>query len=217
MGLDFVKKGLLKFQETHELSERDLKDMLRSAELGQRSVRQGNQVIDMILNAMKEQPLDRDQLTPISVGKATQDIIEQFIFSAGSNPSWPKRIQLNVEEDFSFKGDLVAYTFVLFNLLKNATYYFGQPGVHIDLTVRKPLLMVADNGPGIASEVLPHLFESFMTSNKVQGTGLGLAYCKRTLKEMGGDIRCESTLGQGTTFILTLPPCTSCLPSEDAA
>lgn len=69
-------------------------------------------------------------------------------------------------------------------------------------------IQVRDNGPGIAPELLAHLFERYFTGDRIRqkiGTGLGLYICKMIMTLHQGAIEVESTLGQGTTFYLTLP------------
>ena len=66
-------------------------------------------------------------------------------------------------------------------------------------------IQVRDTGPGIAPENLSKLFASFYTSGKSGGTGLGLAYCKRTMQALDGDICCESEVGKYTAFRLSFP------------
>lgn len=53
--------------------------------------------------------------------------------------------------------------------------------------------------------VSARLFEAYMTSGKKGGTELGLSYCKRIMKEFGGDITCQSILGEFTEFTMTFP------------
>ncbi len=62
----------------------------------------------------------------------------------------------------------------------------------------------ADEGPGIAPEVLDRLFIPFYTT-KSDGTGLGLAICQRIVRSLGGTIDVTSRVGTGTVFTLTLP------------
>jgi two-component system, cell cycle sensor histidine kinase and response regulator CckA len=72
-----------------------------------------------------------------------------------------------------------------------------KPGPYVLLSVR-------DTGPGIADDVLPHLFEPFFTTRD-GGTGLGLATCYGIVKQSGGHITVESLLQRGTTFRVYLP------------
>ena len=65
-------------------------------------------------------------------------------------------------------------------------------------------LCVSDDGPGIASELVPKLFEPFF-STKHGGTGLGLALTHQIIKEHGGDLVIESEPGHGATFRMLLP------------
>ena len=67
-------------------------------------------------------------------------------------------------------------------------------------------LGVRDDGAGISHENLPHIFEPFFTTKDVgEGTGLGLAVTYGIIREHGGWITVESTLGKGTTFCVFLP------------
>ncbi len=64
---------------------------------------------------------------------------------------------------------------------------------------------VEDNGPGIPSEELPHLFEFFSSSKGARGTGLGLAVSRKILREHGGDIHVETAPDGGARFRLEWP------------
>jgi two-component system, NtrC family, sensor kinase len=67
-------------------------------------------------------------------------------------------------------------------------------------------LSVSDNGPGIPEELQSKIFEPFFTTKKVgQGTGLGLSISKSIIEDHQGTLEVESSLGQGCTFIITLP------------
>ena len=112
---------------------------------------------------------------------------------------------------------------VFLNLAKNAAEAIGpdrndgeielrtafRPGVRLkingsDMPVSLPLeFCVLDNGPGIAAEVLPHLFDPFVTT-KPTGTGLGLALIAKIVGDHGGIVECESH-GSRTTFKVLMP------------
>jgi signal transduction histidine kinase len=68
------------------------------------------------------------------------------------------------------------------------------------------VLVVQDDGPGIAPEHLNRIWDPFFTTKPVgQGTGLGLSITQRAVDRHGGRVAVESTLGQGTRFTVTLP------------
>lgn len=67
-------------------------------------------------------------------------------------------------------------------------------------------IVVSDNGPGIPPDLVPQVFEPFVTTKEPgKGTGLGLAVSVRLVEHMGGTLQVESTLGEGATFRIVLP------------
>ena len=65
-------------------------------------------------------------------------------------------------------------------------------------------ILVKDNGPGIAEDILDQIFEPFFTTRS-GGTGLGLAVVRAVIQSHRGDIQVRSSPGRGTTFVLKLP------------
>ena len=101
---------------------------------------------------------------------------------------------------------------VITNLVLNAVEALRpRPGGNeVKLSVRpvdgRARIEVQDTGAGIPSEVLPHIFDAFFTTkSRNNGTGLGLALCKRIIEEHRGTISVNTELGVGTTFIVDLP------------
>jgi signal transduction histidine kinase len=121
------------------------------------------------------------------------------------------RVEIAIPDDLvSVQGDPGALNQVFLNLLKNAAEAMAGPGGV--LCVRAAVepgfvhLRFEDQGPGIAPETLEKLFQPFFTTKGAgQGTGLGLSMSRQIAHAHGGDLRVESQLGVGTTFILTLP------------
>jgi PAS domain S-box-containing protein len=96
---------------------------------------------------------------------------------------------------------------VLGNLILNALQAMPGGGtltVETSWTARDVLIGVADTGVGIAPEHLEKIFEPLFTT-KARGIGLGLAMVKRLLEANGGQITVESTLGQGSRFLVRFP------------
>lgn len=99
-------------------------------------------------------------------------------------------------------------TRALHNLVRNSIEALGERGGHIEVAARRQgrdlVFAVRDDGPGIPKAVERRLFDSFVTSGKKGGTGLGLAAVKKIVEEHGGTVAAE-TSPSGTTFSFTLP------------
>jgi len=100
---------------------------------------------------------------------------------------------------------------LLQNLIGNGLKYCDRPiaCIHLSGGNRNPwLFAVADNGIGISEEHYKRIFEPFIRlkgASKRDGSGLGLATCRKIIERHRGTIWCESRLGSGTTFFFTLP------------
>ena len=112
--------------------------------------------------------------------------------------------------------DEMHFTNVIFNLLDNAVKYSREDTPLLlkvgtrDLSGERLEITIADNGIGISKEHQKRIFEKFYrvpTGNlhDVKGFGLGLAYVKKMISELGGEITLESQVNVGTKFIIILP------------
>ncbi len=77
--------------------------------------------------------------------------------------------------------------------------------LRIEVDAEGVVTEVSDNGPGIAAEVLAHVFQPFVTFGKAHGTGLGLAISDRIVAEHGGSMEVGNQQGCGACFRFTLP------------
>ena len=99
---------------------------------------------------------------------------------------------------------------VVLNLVNNSIDAIGQGGGTVTVRTRREaqvvLLEVSDTGQGIPEAYLNRIFDPFFTTKPVgQGTGLGLSICHGIISKLGGDISVFSEVGQGSTFIMSLP------------
>jgi len=111
------------------------------------------------------------------------------------------------------KVDLSRIRQVLQNLVGNAIKYTPNEGtIHISTEKQKSKIWirVQDNGLGIPEEDVEHIFEKFYRVEAddrldIQGNGLGLAIVKAIVEQHGGEIKVESTFGEGSCFSFSLP------------
>ena len=132
-----------------------------------------------------------------------------------------KQVTLDTQSipEANVSGDRDELIQVFQNLIENAIKY-GRKGGRVvvsgrlvatpDANNKKLIIEIIDDGPGIAPEHLPRLTERFYRVNAAQsrnvgGTGLGLAIVKHVLNRHQADLQVDSTLGQGSTFRVTLP------------
>ena len=131
--------------------------------------------------------------------------------------SYAKRQTLDLvcADAVSARGDSSRIRQVLVNLVGNAVKFTPEEGVitvsthHVQVHDGDRVeIRVADSGPGIAESEQAAVFEAYYRSQgtaAAPGIGLGLAISHALVSRMGGDLRVESTLGAGATFIISLP------------
>jgi len=167
-------------------------------------------LIDSILDlARLEEGQTKLARKPIGVKNLVNEVIEQVRPIATSREL---RLQSHVPSGLpSLQGDRSLLQRVLLNLLDNAIK-FTPPEGEIRVEVQQQdegtiLFAVSDTGPGIPPEYHERVFDRFARfgTGEIQGTGLGLAFCKLAVEAHGGHIWVESEPGKGTTFKFVLP------------
>lgn len=113
--------------------------------------------------------------------------------------------------------DMVRITQVLHNILTNTLRYTPVQGIIkimtsiVTETERSWVkITIADNGSGISTEDLPHVFDHFYRADKSRnrksgGSGIGLAIVRQLVEIHGGRVEVESVLGKGSCFLVSLP------------
>ncbi len=122
----------------------------------------------------------------------------------------PKNVHLVRDVHFcdDVRVDVGRFIRVLLNLVKNSVEAMPQGGVlRLELLQvgNEALFRVADTGGGIPADLLPKIFEPFVTYGKSKGTGLGMAIVKSVVDAHAGAIEVRSKVGVGTTVEITLP------------
>jgi signal transduction histidine kinase len=103
----------------------------------------------------------------------------------------------------------VPFEQVFRNLLSNAIKYRREGGARIEVSARDLGVVweftVADNGPGISPTQRERIWRLFHTTRPADGSGIGLALVKRLVEAQGGQVRVESTAGEGSQFHVRWP------------
>jgi PAS domain S-box-containing protein len=120
-----------------------------------------------------------------------------------------QKIHCDYSYGFTFMGHKGLFERILSNLVKNAFYQIKKNG-HGEIFLKTDdggdmnLLRVKDTAGNASADVINTLFQGFKTT-KVQGTGVGLGFCKLTMESFGGDISCHSVDGDCIEFVLSFP------------
>ena len=158
----------------------------------------GRKTIDMLLMSMKDKMV-ADDVREYSINECIKEALSEYYMGKDQK----QRVILKPGNDFRFIGSKHFFKHVIFNLIKNTFKYAGEDAT-IEIRLEGNKLYFRDNGAGIAPEKLLHIFEKFHTTS-CSGTGIGLAFCKMVMENLGGEINCKSELGKYTEFTLVFP------------
>ena len=166
---------------------------------------------DLLRLARVEAREDAFVLTEVPVKKVVDYCVSQHTALAEQ-----KRVAIVVQDppqEVSVYADAEGFRTILDNLVKNAIIYTPEAGdVEIKWVAQdaKVILEVSDTGVGISEEHLPRIFERFYRVDKARsrelgGTGLGLSIVKHLVNEFNGTVEVTSSIGKGTSFLVSLP------------
>lgn len=149
--------------------------------------------------------LTKNDLTKCWSRRIIENTLDSYPFSELDR----KKIQANMDWDFYFTANSILVMKLLFNLIKNAFEQISLNGKgEVSITTAKEknynLIIVKDTAGGAPPEIVSNFFNAYFTTKK-EGTGVGLAFCKRTMQNFGGDITCTSIYGESMEFILKFP------------
>jgi signal transduction histidine kinase len=161
----------------------------------------------IIENLMKFARQEKAEFTPTDINQVVEDAVAIVDHQLTINKV---KIEKRLTADLpKINGNGNQLQQVLMNLMINAQQAMAEGGQVILTTHRaedQVKIRVSDTGPGIPKEIQQKIFEPFFTTKPVgKGTGLGLSVSYGIIRDHAGQIRLESEVGKGTTFILTFP------------
>ncbi|NVC93918.1 hybrid sensor histidine kinase/response regulator [Vibrio natriegens] len=174
---------------------------------GQAAIQRGRQLIDIILREVSDTSPEQEPQVATSIHNAVNQAITRYGFE---NEKSLDRVKLPLQDDFVVMLNETLFNFVIFNLIRNAVYYFDSyPASQIEMSTQtgpyENVLIFRDTGPGIDNTIVHKIFDDFFSYQKSGGSGLGLSYCQRVMRSFGGRIECQSVKGEFTEFYLYFP------------
>ncbi len=191
-------------------SEEDRKEMIRI--IYDESQRMGRLVKDLLDLARMESGYTTLYKENVPIVQVLERITQKFAQVAKENHVH-LQFKTNLSEQLEISIDEDRIEQVLTNLIDNAIRHTSKEGsvtVSLEQELSYVKIQVADTGEGIPQEDLPYVFERFYKADKARtrskgGTGLGLAIARNIVEAHKGNIRVDSTAGEGTTFTFHLP------------
>ncbi|MDH3687766.1 MAG: ATP-binding protein, partial [Myxococcales bacterium] len=146
---------------------------------------------------------------PLLESVEIDEIIESAVRVASTHSATGVAIGRSAEATPTVRGSSTQLHQVFVNLIANAIHATGGTGrvrIESERAGREVLVRVSDDGPGVEPEHASRIFEPFFTTKPVgEGTGLGLYISYQIVRSHGGEIRLDSTPGDGATFEVRLP------------
>lgn len=201
-------EGLHEFDGMNDIDKRD-----EYLKISQNEIDRLSLLVDRVLSLSK---LDKEMPPAVREKINMNDLVTQI-----ADTFKVQALKQNAVIDVhTSSGDLYLFadrqwiSGIIYNLLENAIKYADKDHTQIDLYLGRNLgdieIKVKDNGPGIAHEYQSKIFEKFYripqgNVHTIKGYGLGLAFVKKLVEEMGGKISLLSDPGKGSEFNITLP------------
>jgi PAS domain S-box-containing protein len=198
-GITLFAKLVLEDYDLEEGAQEDLNRILRDAERCKDTVKELLEFARQTRHEMRPHDINR------AISRTLFLLENQSLFQ---NIEIVKQLADSLPE---ITGDIQQLNHVFMNIVLNAAQAMEGNG---RLTIRTALsgdrhrvvVDISDTGPGIADDVLPHIFEPFYTTKEEgKGTGLGLSMVYGIIENHHGTIKATSHVGEGTTFRVELP------------
>jgi two-component system phosphate regulon sensor histidine kinase PhoR len=194
--------------EDQEMSKRFLSVMQKHAERISRIVEEM-----LVISKLESGESSAIKIEPFKIHSCINDVLERLESVIQNQQAL---VSVNLRQDnLMLNGDRFYWTQVLFNLIENALKQNPFKDLKIEVGAEEVdkyvRIWVSDNGVGIPSADLPHIFRRFYRVEKhhsqmeIKGTGLGLSIVKRAIEAHQGTITVSSTPGRETKFLMTIP------------
>lgn len=181
-------------------------------DMGQRTAQNMNRMLSVLLDYGKVRSQSADTFVPVDMNTVIKEAIlnlQPLIQASAAKVTWPDLPLV--------QGNRQLLVQLASNLVKNAIVHNDSGSPQVAISVEEPpiphsqvarwLFLVSDNGPGISPEAQEEIFILFNRAGKSrgEGSGIGLALCRRVVEQHQGEIGVQSVVGEGSTFYFDLP------------
>ena len=163
---------------------------------------------DILNLAWSETPQEQKHMVKINLSALLTEIVDIAEKLASQKN---QTVKSEIKSDVYIEGHKEKFARALVNIIDNAVKYTPKKGeIFVELKTKEghAFIIFQDSGQGILTKDLPHIFDRFYrgsATDNVFGSGIGLSITQSIIKAHHGDIRVQSNVGKGTTFIVTLP------------
>ena len=205
---DGIKQPLDKIRELIKLAKAksDGQEVAQILDLALQSSEKLNDRISAILLSGIE---DSEQKQVIDFTAVINDIKDSLSYMPGIGIT---KFILRIDEECEYRANVSLIQSILHNLIHNAVQYRSNnvSSNMVIISVCKAgagmVITISDNGQGIEPERIPYLFNEVSAPGvSVHRKGLGLPMVKRNVAKLGGQVKVQSTPGEGSTFTISLP------------
>jgi PAS domain S-box-containing protein len=188
----------------------------KQVNMAERIMKNTKRLLGLINDLLDQAQMEAGKMT-IQLGLVRPAELLEALHGLLDKTAADKNIRLTSEIDpnlpDTFNGDAARLQQILVNLVTNAIKFTDQGSIRVRLFLpneNKWGIVVSDTGAGIPQSELPYIFDTFRqvdaAATRVHGGfGLGLSIVKQLVSLMNGEIEVQSIVGEGTTFMITLP------------
>jgi signal transduction histidine kinase len=188
----------------------------KQTNMSERIIKNTQRLLGLINDLLDQAQMEAGKLT-IQMGPVRPAELLENLHGVMDQMVYDKGLKLTSEIDAQLpkvlNGDLARLQQILVNLVNNGVKFTDHGGVHVRLfcsVSKKWGIEITDTGQGIPESELPYIFDTFRqvdaAATRAQGGfGLGLSIVKQLVSLMNGEIKVESKVDFGSTFIVTLP------------
>jgi two-component system response regulator PhcR len=200
-------RGIKSRMEGGRLRAQDCAAVLHAAERVEHSARYCISLLTAFIDSVRAAGMASSSRASLPASMIVTSLLDTYPMT----PAQRAGVSSIVVQDFPITGSPVCASLVLSSLLGNALRILeGKPDMRIMFRIEVldvPRIVIHDNGPGMAPEVLERLFDAPVTTAADDGhKGMGMIFCKRIMQSFFGGIEINARPGAGTQIILCFPP-----------